>query len=211
MALGSANMFTSMFKGFVGAGSSSRTAVAENVGSETPLHALITGLFMLTSVLFLLPVFKWLPKCCLAAIVVVAVINLFDITAMIRFWRIKRKDFFVMLITLIATLLLDIQMGIGAGIAASILMLVQSASNPSFVILGRIPESNTFVDIKKEAEAEPIEGMLMIRWDENLFFGNIEIFKAKIDKEIEVFLKRLHQMTRMNDFIITDRTGTIPT
>ena len=194
IALGACNMFVSWFTGTVAAGSFSRSAVAENVGSQTPLYSLFTGIVIAISILCLLPFFVFLPKCCLSCIVVVAVMNLFDFKEMIRLWNIKKKDFFVMLCTLCFTLILDIEMGIALGVIVSILMFVQSAANPSYAVLGRILESNTFINVKtdNENQAQRLDECLIFRWDESLWFGNMEMFKTKIDKEIESFLDSHH-------------------
>lgn len=201
IALGSCNMLTSWFTGFVSAGSFSRSAVAESVGAQTPLYSLFGSLTIMASVLWFLPSLKYLPKCCLSAIVVVSVINLFDITAMKRLWIIKKKDFVVMLITLICTIILDIEMGIVIGIIVSMLMYIQNAASPSLVRLGRISENDVFRSVFVPMESDPktreISNMLILRWDENLFFGNIEVFKSMINKEIMLFLERNRNQERM--------------
>ena len=76
------------------------------------------------------------------------------------------------------------------GIAVSMLMYIQQAATPSMVRLGHISESDTFVELGSDPMAREIPNMLMVRWDENLFFGNIEVFKTAMDKEIMLFLER---------------------
>ena len=142
---------------------------------------------MLLSLICLLPLFKWLPKPCLGAIVVMAVVNLIDVNGMKHLWRVKKRDFIVCITTMICTLVLSVENGVGVGVIASLIMYIESASNPSYAVLGRIPQTNTYKNINKYF-TELRDDVLIIRWDNNLFFGNIQAFKKRVTKQIKKFV-----------------------
>eukprot|EP01084_Bolivina_argentea_P049156 90444_1 len=88
IAYGLTNIIVSFFHGFVTSASVSRTAIASSCNSKTPLHNIIVSIVMLLSLLWLLPIFIWLPKPCLGSIVVMAVINLIDIRAIKHLYKV---------------------------------------------------------------------------------------------------------------------------
>ena len=188
IAYGLSNIIISFFNGFVSSASVSRTAIAASCKSKTPFHNIIVSLLMLLSLIYLLPLFKWLPKPCLASIVSMAVINLIDINAIKHLYKIKKKDFIVCIITMISTLILNVENGVAIGVFVSILIYIQTSSNSSYAVLGKIPQTiNTYKNIKKYF-TQIRNDVLIIRWDNNLFFANIQSFKYKITKQIKKFI-----------------------
>ena len=98
------------------AGSLSRSAlVSASAGAHcTPMHGLFTMLLILFVLLFLTPAFRPMPRACLASIVFMAVKSLFD-TSKARFlYKVKTTDFVAWCTAFVATLLLGVQLGIGA-------------------------------------------------------------------------------------------------
>ena len=86
-ALGMSNLISSFFKSFVSSGSLPRTALAESAGSRTQISNIIACLIMLAQLFWLSPFLSELPKACLAAIIIVVMINLFK-----QFWQKCSKD-----------------------------------------------------------------------------------------------------------------------
>ena len=110
---------------------------------------------------------------------------------MIHLWKLKKRDFWVMMITMIITLILGIEVGVAVGVVSSLLMFVQRASKPHYAILGKLPnEKNVWRNIKNYENAIQRCDMLIIRWDASLFFGNIDVFKKRILKHIGRFLSQ---------------------
>ena len=78
IALGTANVVGSLFQAYPVTGSFSRSAVNFDMGSQTQASGVISACFVLLTLCFLTPWFYYLPKAALAAIVLSAVIGLFD-------------------------------------------------------------------------------------------------------------------------------------
>ncbi|MFP4634499.1 MAG: SulP family inorganic anion transporter [Nitriliruptoraceae bacterium] len=130
VASGAANLAAGVVQAFPVAGGFSRTAVNHTAGARTPLASVVTALGVLLALLVLAPLFTTLPEVVLAAVVLVAVAKLVDIRGAIHTWKVDRSDGFALLITFGATLLLGVELGIGVGVAASLLITLWRVGVP---------------------------------------------------------------------------------
>lgn len=182
IGIGAANIGSSLVSGFPIAGGFSRTAVNDQNGAKTGLASLISAGMLMITLLFLTPLFYFLPKAVLASIIMVAVFNLIDWREALRLWRVDRSDFWMLAVTFLATLGLGIQTGIAAGVALSIAVHVYRSMRPHLAVLGRIGSTNNFRNISRFAEAQEIPGTLIIRFDGPLYFANLSYFQAQLDR-----------------------------
>ena len=124
--------------------------------------------------LFLTGLLANLPKAVLAAIVLTAVYGLVDFPAMVRMWRISRIDFYAAAIALGGVLALGILHGILLAALASILMLLARASHPHVAFLGRVPGTNTYSDLARHPDNEPLRNAIAFRPEASLLYVNAE-------------------------------------
>lgn len=171
-ALGLANVGGAFFQGYPVTGGFSRTAVNAQAGARTPLAGLITAVAVAASLLLLTPLFFYLPKAVLAAIILTAVLGLVDVAEARHLWSSSKPDFALMALTFAATLVLGIEQGIGLGVAASLVWFVLSNSKPNIAVLGRVPGQRTFRDVRRRPEAQALDGVVAVRVDAPLFFAN---------------------------------------
>lgn len=175
--LGLANLAGAFFGSYPTTGGFSRTAVNDQAGARTPLASLFSAAIVGLTLVFLTPLFTYLPKALLAAIVMVAVFGLLDIKEMRFLWKSNRTDLGLLLITFMATLMLGIEMGILLGVAMSMLSFVYQASRPHMARLGRIPGQEAYRNVERYPEVEKEDGVAIFRIDASLFFGNVEHIK----------------------------------
>ncbi|MBW2732661.1 MAG: solute carrier family 26 protein [Deltaproteobacteria bacterium] len=175
--LGLANIAGSFFSAYPVTGGFSRTAINDQAGARTPLASLITAGVIALALLFLTPVFYYLPKAVLAAIIMVAVFGLVDIAEVKHLWRVKRSDLALLLITFVATLSLGIEQGILAGVGASLLWFVVRTTRPHAVLLGRLPGTEIYRDVLTHPEAKTLDGVVALRVDAQFYFGNVNFLK----------------------------------
>lgn len=185
IGLGMANIGGSFFQSFPTTGGFSRTAVNDQSGANTTLAAVISASVIGLTVLFLTPLFYYLPAAVLASIIMVAVAGLFDYKEMAYLWRTDRKDLLMLLITFVATLTLGIEEGIGVGVLISIALVIYSSSKPHSAELGRLGNSNTFRNINRYQEAVVTEDVIIYRFDAPIYFANVDHFKETINQKIE--------------------------
>ena len=176
VALGAANLAAGLWQGFPVSASASRTAVAEAGGSQTQLAGLIGAALVLVVLLVDGSLGENLPSATLAAIIIAAAINLFDIASIRWMWRVHRSDFFLALAALLGVAVIGVLEGIAVAIALSMGEFVRRAWRPYDAVLGRIPGRKGYHDIERHPEASLIPGLLIYRFDAPLFFANVEFF-----------------------------------
>jgi SulP family sulfate permease len=137
------------------------------------------------TLLFFTPLFYYLPSAVLAAIILLAVKSLFNWQEATRLWRAHRKDFYMMLVTFIATLFIGIAEGVLTGVLLSIGVILLKAARPHFAILGRLPDTPYFRNTLRFPNAQKEEGVIIFRFDAPLYFMNASFFGQKMDKIIQ--------------------------
>lgn len=177
--LGAANLVTSFSGGMPVAGGFSRSLVNFEAGAATPAAGVFAALIILLVVLFLTPVLYWLPKVCLAAVILVAIYALLDFSILTKSWRHSRSDFLAVAITLAVTLAVGAEAGIGAGVLTAILMHLYKTSRPHVAVVGRVPGTEHFRNIK-HYQVETSDNILSVRIDEALYFPNTRFLESLI-------------------------------
>ncbi len=184
IGLGLANLIGGLFQAYPTTGGFSRTAVNDQAGARTPLASILSAGVIALTLLFLTPLFFFMPKAVLAAIVMVAVVGLIDLKEARFLWRVKRQDFYLLVLTFLATLSLGIEQGILVGVAASLVLVIQQSSRPHTAVMGRLPGTKTYRNIERNPEAVTRSDLIILRVDAALYFANVSYFKDKL-REIE--------------------------
>jgi SulP family sulfate permease len=185
VALGVSNIAGSFFRAYPVTASFSRSAISYSSGAKSNFAGLFAAMLVLVTLLFLTPVFYFLPKSVLASIIVVSVFGLIDLAYAKRLWKLRKDEFFVWIITFLATLFVGIVQGIFIGVLLALLLMVYRTSNPHFAILGKIRNSDYYKNIDRFGEEiEVREDLLIIRFDAQLYFGNTSYFKNQLYKYI---------------------------
>ncbi len=185
IALGMSNILGSFFKAFPVTGGFSRTAVNDQAGAKTGMASIISAVLIIITLLFLTKYFYFLPNAVLAAIIMVAVFGLIDIAEAKHLWRHDKQDFWVFMITAIATLSLGIEEGILIGVAISMGMLIYKESYPHITELGRVPGSSEYRNIERFDGLHTNDDILIVRFDAQLYFANSNTFKDYIMEKID--------------------------
>ncbi len=181
IGLGVANLAGAFFQAFPTTGGFSRTAVNAEAGARTTMASMVSAAIIALTLLFLTPLFYFMPKATLAAIIIVAVIGLIDIREAAFLWRVDRRDFFLMSLTFVATLGLGIEQGILVGVISSLVVVIYQSSRPYTAVLGRIPDTTTYKNIARNPSAVAPEGILVLRIDASLYFANAEYVKDRLE------------------------------
>ncbi|MBT8281119.1 MAG: sulfate permease [Muriicola sp.] len=181
VALGLSNMTGSIFQSYPVTASFSRSAIYYESKSKTNLATLITALIVLLTLLFLTPLFYYLPKAALAAIIMVSVYNLIDVKYALVLWKYRKDEFLVLLSTFAITLFVGIMEGIVVGVLISLLLMVYRTSNPHFAVLANIKGTPYYRNIKRfGSDALERKDLLIVRFDAQMYFGNSSFFKSRL-------------------------------
>ncbi|RMG24507.1 MAG: solute carrier 26 family protein [Bacteroidetes bacterium] len=182
IALGLANVGGSFFQSYPVTGGFSRTAVNDQAGAQTGLAAIISAGLILLTLLFLTPLFYYLPKAILASVIMVAVFGLIDWKEVRYLWKTDRTDFWMLLITFVATLSLGIEQGIGIGVLLSLAMVIYRTTRPHVAELGQIPGTHFYRNVGRFDEVVKRDDLLILRFDAQLYFANISYFRDKLEE-----------------------------
>ena len=183
ISLGLANVFGSFFQSFPTTGGFSRTAVNDQAGAKSGLAPLISVLLIIITLLFLTPLFYNLPKAILASVIMVAVFGLIDYKEAIHLWKSNRTDFFLLLITFIATLTIGIEKGIGLGVILSLAFVILKTTRPHVAVLANIHGTHFYRNIVRFGKDVILkEDILIVRFDAQLYFANTTFFKDKLEE-----------------------------
>ena len=185
LALGLSKIGGSFFQALPTSGSFTRSAINDDAGGKTTVSSFITALLIALTLVFLTPLFYYLPKAVLAAIILLAVRSLFDLKEAVSLWKTHRRDLAMMLATFFATLTLGIEEGVLLGVLLSIGTVLYRSSKPHYGILGKIPGTSYYRNVNRFMNAQIHEEELIIRFDDQLYFGNATFFKDTIKRLVK--------------------------
>ena len=184
VAIGMSNAASGLFGGYPIAGSFSRTAVAKQSGGQTGVSSVFNALTIALTLLFLTPLFYFMPNVALASVVIVTVLGLIDLKEPIRLAKNGKKDFSILFFSFIVTLLFGAWQGILLGAIASLVLIIHRISYPNVVHLGQLPGTTAFKNIKKNPDAIEVPGVILFRIDASLYYANSGYLKDSIQKSL---------------------------
>lgn len=183
VGLGAANIGSALSGGFPVTGSISRSAVNFAAGANTQLASIITAALLALALVAPTGWLALLPLPVLAATIIVAVLGMLDLSTLSTSWRYDRADAAALLATGAGVLVLGVEAGVVVGVALSMGALIWRASRPHIAVLGRIAGTEHFRNVDRYS-AETAPGLLMLRVDAGLFFGNVEAVNERIEDEL---------------------------
>lgn len=171
IALGVANLGSAFSGTYPVAGGFGRSMVNHSAGARTTVASLISALLVAITVAFFTPLFYYLPKAVLGAIIIMAVLPLIDLKAFQTSWRFNKADALTLAATFFCVLFIGVEMGILCGIGISIALLLYRSSQPHIAIVGRVGDSEHFRNITRH-DVTTEKSTLALRVDESLYFAN---------------------------------------
>jgi sulfate permease, SulP family len=186
LGIAAANLAAAIGHGYPVAGGLSQSAVNDKAGARTALALVFASATLALCLLFLTGFLENLPKAVLAAVVLTAVYGLLDFPALLRMLRVSRLDFLAAALALVGVLILGILEGILLAALASILLMIARVSRPHIAFLGRVPGTNSYSDLDRHPENEPLSGVIAFRPEASLIYVNA-------DTVLESVLERLRE------------------
>eukprot|EP01012_Entosiphon_sulcatum_P019548 TRINITY_DN2444_c0_g1_i1.p1 TRINITY_DN2444_c0_g1~~TRINITY_DN2444_c0_g1_i1.p1 ORF type:complete len:820 (+),score=110.82 TRINITY_DN2444_c0_g1_i1:35-2494(+) len=183
-ALGIANLAGALFNCYTTTGSFSRSAVNDSVGAQSRLSCFVTGLLLLLTLACLTGVFVHMPQNVQGAIIIVGVLNLFQINEFFYLLKANLFDALVWLVAFFCVVFLGVDVGLGISIGLSVIIVVFHAAFPYTTRLGRLPDTTMYRNVKQYSEAQETEGVLVFRVDAPLFFANVQYIKEWVRSQL---------------------------
>lgn len=210
LSVGASNIASAFGSGMPISGSLTRSILNWTSGAQTVLSSIFNGLFLIFGVLTLGPLIVFVPKACLSMVVVFVGFSLINIEHIKIVIRSTKADATVFFITFIGGLLFPLNMAIGLGAAASIILFLRKVSEPHLVQYAFNQEGELLEqDIE---EASNIPEISIVHIEGELFFGSTDIFLEQIrlicsSKNLKVIILRMrnaHYIDASSAFAIAD-------
>lgn len=183
VGLGLSNIGASLVGGFPVAGSFARTMVNFTSGAHTQMASLVTAVLLLVVLVGFAPMFYYLPKAVLSAIIIISALQLIDIPGIRKAFAFSSSDAITFSFTFLAVLILGVESGVIIGVVISFVLLIRSSSRPHIAVVGRVGESEHFRNITRhEVKTDP--SLLAVRIDESLYFVNTRYIEIYLFNEV---------------------------
>ena len=186
VAVGIANLGAGMTQGFPVDASASRTTVAAQAGQRSQLASLVNAGLVVLAIFALGELFADLPTATLAAVVIAAVFPLLRTGELRRLWKLDTVDFALAALCLTGVLVAGVLGGIVIAVIASLAALVYRSYAPHTAVLGRLrggeegDEDYGFRDLSRHPNGETYPGLLIFRFDQEIFFANAALFRDRV-------------------------------
>mgnify|MGYP003961243999 CR=1 FL=1 len=181
---GLGNIIGSLFQSFPTAGSSSRSNINIDAGATNGAAAIATSLIVGLFLLWFTPLLYHLPQATLAAIVMIAAVQLVNIEPIVRHWKIHRHDSITAIITFSATLIFlpQLDKGLLLGLVFSLGFYLYRSMKPRIVEMGRHPDGSLRdIQVYKLPMCDKIH---VLRFDGSLYFANVTLFAASVIEKL---------------------------
>ncbi|NWH31526.1 S26A6 protein, partial [Chloropsis hardwickii] len=192
IALGLCNFLGGFFQCFAISCSMSRSLVQESTGGNSQVAGVIASLVILVTILKIGELFRDLPKAILAAIIIANLKGMFKQFSDIRtLWKSNQVDLLVWVVTFIATLLLNLDIGLAASVAFGLLTVIFRTQLPHYSILGRVSDTDVYKDVVEYEMAQEVPGVKIFRSSSTIYFANVELYAEALKKKSGIDVDRL--------------------
>jgi SulP family sulfate permease len=197
---GLANILGSIGKSYPVSGSFSRSAVNLQAGAVTGLSSVVTTVTVVIVLLFFTPLLYHLPQAVLAAVIMMAVIGLVNVSGFVHAWKAQWYDGAISIISFVATLAFapHLDKGIIIGVVLSLGMFLYKNMRPTVVSLSKA-EDDAHRDSMTFGLKE-CEYIAMVRFDGPLFFANASYLEDRV-AEIRLAKKKLRHLLLVSNGI----------
>ncbi|MEZ4526848.1 MAG: SulP family inorganic anion transporter [Desulfobacterales bacterium] len=204
---GLSNILGAVGKSYPVSGSFSRSAVNLQSGAVTGLSSVFTSLAVVTVLLFFTPLLYHLPQSVLAAVIMMAVIGLLNVSGFVHAWHAQRYDGIISVLSFLCTLAFapHLDKGIMVGVVLSLGVFLYKSMRPTVPSLSRHDDEGL-----RDAMAHGLhqcEFVDLVRFDGPLFFANASYLEDKINERMMQRKKLKHIVLVANGINDMDASG----
>jgi len=181
---GLGNIFGAIGKSYPTSGSFSRSAVNLQAQAVSGLSSVFTSLAVVIVLLFFTPLLYHLPQSVLAAVIMMAVIGLVNVSGFIHAWKAKWYDGAISIISFVSTMIFapHLDKGIMIGVVLSLMVFLYKSMRPKVVFLSRSDDKELRCANTHRLEECPY--VTMVRFDGPLFFANASYLEDNVTEII---------------------------
>ncbi|XP_043934382.1 solute carrier family 26 member 6-like [Protopterus annectens] len=192
IALGMSNLVGGFFQCYAISSSMSRSLILESTGGKSQVSGAISALVILIVLLKIGELFQQLPKAVLAAIVIVNLVGMYrQFGDTVTLWKTNKAELLVWVVTLLSTVLLNMDMGLVVSLGFSLLTVIFRTQLPHYSILGQVLHSDIYRDMEQHKEIEEIPGIKIFKSSTTLYFANSEQYVNALIKKTSIDVSKL--------------------
>ena len=182
---GLSNIVGSMFMCYASSGSFTRSGINYDAGAKTPMSAIFAAILLALILLLVAPLTAYLPIASMGGIILLVAYSLIDWSIIKRMFKVSKREAFVMSLTLVSTLFLELEFAIYLGVIFSLGLYLQQTSKPRVVTIA--PDTKdvkrSFVNVERK-KVDSCPQLTIIRIDGSLYFGSVnEVAERLIDMQ----------------------------
>jgi sulfate permease, SulP family len=177
----------SIAAGLVGAfavnASPPRTAAVVEAGGRTQA----AGLGAVAALAVLIPaagLLENVPLAALAGILVYVATRIVRVDDLVSIARFDRFEFALALVTLLAVAFIGVEQGLALAVGLAILDRTRLSARPQLHVLGRIPDTTSWVPLDTEPDAEQVPGVQVVLFATPLWYANAVHFRAELEQSL---------------------------
>ncbi|XP_035632329.1 sulfate transporter-like [Oncorhynchus keta] len=197
LAIGFCNIIPSFFHCFTTSAALAKTMVKDSTGCQTQVSSIVSAFVVLLVLLFFAPFFYSLQKCVLACIIIVslrgALRKFRDVPSK---WRVSKMDAVVWMVTMSASALISVEMGLVVGVVFSILCIIVQTQKPKVSLLGQVHDTVYYEDLEEYENLMSLPKVKIFRFQAPLYYANKDFFLKSLYKAVgvEPFLEMTRRM-----------------
>jgi len=196
---GLANFVGSFFQCYPVSGSLSRSAINYSAGARTGISSVISSVVVVLTLLFLTPLFTYIPRTALAALVISAVMLLFHPIEVFTLWKANRHDGVVAVTVFVLALVLKPDYALLIGVIISLVLFLWKTMHPRIIEITKDVKQQVFLNADL-VDCPCCPQLMILRIDNAIFFANAEY----TIEHIENLLDRRAKMVR---YLLLDFKG----
>jgi len=177
---GLSNLVGSFFSSYASSGSFNRSGLNHAAGAKTPLASVFAAIFLALTLLLVAPLAAYLPIPAMAGILFLVAWGLIDFHHIGEILRTSRQESVVLIVTLLATLFVELEFAIYVGVMLSLMLYLNRTSKPEVdaVVPDPLHASRKATSLRHGLQECP--QMKMLRINGSVFFGAVNHVQGEL-------------------------------
>nr|XP_020734113.1 solute carrier family 26 member 10 isoform X2 [Odocoileus virginianus texanus] len=182
LAHGVSNLVSSLFSCFPNSATLATTSLLVDAGGNTQLAGLFSCVVVLSVLLWLGPLFHYLPKAVLACINISSMRQMFfQMRELPQLWRISRVDFAVWTVTWVAVVALRVDLGLAVGVLFSLMTVICRTQRVQCLALGLAEGTELYRPLRESRKLLQVPGLCILSYPAPLYFGTRGQFRRILE------------------------------
>jgi MFS superfamily sulfate permease-like transporter len=180
LGAGAGSILAGLFGAFPVDASPPRTGIVAETGGQTQMSGLIAAGIVLALSVFGATLLKHVPNAALGGVLLFVALRIIRFRQIAMIFRQSMPEFFLIVATAAAIILLPIEQGVAIGIVLSLLHGIWSTTRTRLVVFERVPGTTIWWPASAHIAGERIAGVLVVGLQAPLAFLNASTFHADL-------------------------------